>query len=157
MLKLDEGLRYKAYIDTVGKTTVGIGFNMDSPNAKSLWLHADVHESFSAVYNGQTSLSTNSIVSLFNTCIDSCRVDLESLFEDFETYPEYTQLALINLIFNMGKPVFSQFHTTINLIKAKEFNKASDNLEHTAWASQLPVRSARVRKLLTGDYSGYST
>lgn len=156
MLKLDEGLRYKVYTDTVGKATVGIGFNMDSSSAKGLWLRANIGESFSAVYSGQSSLSTNSIVSLFNTCIDGCRVDLESIFNDFETYPEHAQLALINLMFNMGKSVFTGFHTTINLLKAKDFNGASDHLAGTGWASQLPVRSARVRKLLKGDYSGYT-
>lgn len=156
MLKFDEGLRYKAYKDTVGKMTVGIGFNMDNPVAKGTWIHSNIPESFNSVYSGNIPLSTNSIISLFNTCVDWCRVDLESMFSDFEIYPDYVQLALINLMFNMGKSVLSQFNTFINLVKEHDYDGSSNDLASTKWSRELVQRSKRVCLLLKGDYSGYS-
>ncbi len=156
MLIVDEGLRYKAYKDITGKTTVGIGFNMDNPSARGIWLHADIPESFNTIYAGQFPLSTNSISKLFNTCIDNCRIDLESMFTDFNNFPNYVQLALINLMFNMGKPVLSQFHTFINLIESNDYDGASTDLSTTKWASELPNRAKRVAALLKNDDSGYT-
>lgn len=156
MLQADEGLRYKAYKDTNGKTTVGIGFNMDDPRAKSVWLQADIPESFNLVRNSNFPLSSASVISLTTICINNARKDLISIFPEFNTYPEYAQLALINLIFNMGKPVFLQFNTFINLIKDKDFYGASDDLANTKYATELKERSSRICSLLEGNLDAYS-
>ncbi len=157
MLKFDEGLRYRAYKDTNGNITVGIGFNMDSSSAKSTWLHSDIPESFNSIYTQATYLSTNSVVKLLNTCIDECRIDLETtLCRDVTTYPDYVQLALINLMFNLGKPVFSTFTTLMSLVKAGNYGGAADDLANTLWAKELLARAHRVCLLLKGDYSGYN-
>ena len=156
MLNLEEGLRYRAYKDTTGHITVGIGFNMDNPTAKAIWLRADIPESFNAVYTQQSVLSTNSVVKLLNTCVDNCRIDLESvLLRDVQDMPTYVQLALINLMFNLGKSVFSQFTTFIDLIKTGNYNDASIDLGTTLWSKELPLRSQRVVALLQGDCSHY--
>lgn len=155
MLKFDEGLCYKAYKDTVGKTTVGIGFNMDDPNAKGIWLHADIPESFIGVHNDLIPLSTNSVVKLLNTCVDNCRMDLESIFSDFNTYPDNIQLALINLIFNLGKTKFLQFNTFIGFIKSNLYSNAALDLNTTTWTKQVPNRAKRVMALLNNDSSQY--
>lgn len=155
MLTVDEGCRYKAYKDTTGHTTVGIGFNMDSPTARSTWIRANVTESFNSVYSDQCNLSTNSINSLLNTCIDSARTDLESLLPEYSTYPYCVQIALINLMFNLGKSVFSTFTGTIQLIKNKQFAEAAQHLLGTLWAREVPNRAKRVAQLFNNDYSGY--
>lgn len=158
MLKQDEGLRYKAYKDTKDKVTVGIGFNMDDPHAKGVWIKSDIPESFFSVYSGVGVMSTNSVNKLFNTCLDNCRIDLESIFTDFESYPVYVQLALYNMMFTMGKAVFSTFNGTIELIKSLEYAKAAQHILGTLWArDEAHNRALRVSKLLQGDYSGYTT
>ena len=156
MLQADEGLKYNAYKDTVGKTTVGIGFNMDSPSAKNVWVQANIRESFNLVKNSNFPLSTASIASLVNTCINNCKIDLRDVFDDFDTYPNYVQLALINLMFNMGKHTFEQFYQFCNFIEDDDYDGASNDLKSTKWASQLPERAKRVMALLKGDDSGYS-
>ncbi len=156
MLRQDEGLRYRAYKDTVGNITVGIGFNMDSPSAKGLWLHADIPESFNSIYTQEAYLSTNSVNKLLNTCIDTCRIDLEAMImRDITSYPDYVQLALINLMFNMGKSTFSHFTTFISLIKAENFSGAAEDLKTTKYATELPLRCERICSLLNGNYSHY--
>lgn len=151
MLKYDEGIKYKAYKDTKGNITVGIGFNMDNPAAKGVWLKTDINESFTSVYVGTSALSTNSITALLNTCIDSCRQDLETIFPDFLSYSNLVQLALINLMFNMGKSTFSTFLKFIGFIRIQSFAEAAIDLSTTLWAKELPERAKRVVALLNDN------
>lgn len=150
MLSFDEGVRYRVYKDTAGKLTVGIGFNMDSPNARAIWLKAGVSESFNLVYGGKQSLSVNSVQLLFNACMDSAITDLKSIFPDYDTYPELVQLALINMVFNMGKPVFETFFSTIKLIKARKWDEVAEHILGTLWSKQVGQRSVRVANLFKG-------
>lgn len=156
MFTVDEGFKSFAYKDTKGKTTVGIGFNMDDPKAKGAWIMADIPESYYAVYSKQQQLSQQSAWSLLGYCINGAKKDLLTMFDSLEIYPQYVQFALINLIFNMGKPVFSEFNTFIGLIKAKDFEGAANDLAKTKWATELPNRAMRVCALLKGDDSLYS-
>lgn len=155
MLTFDEGLKYRAYKDTTGHKTVGVGFNMDSPSAKRLWIKSDIIESFNLVYNTNYPLSTNSIGSLLNTCIDDARFDLESIFEEYDSFPEGVKLALINMMFNMGKTTFIQFHDTINLIEDGKYDEVATHIMDTKWAMQVHKRANRVAALFRGDDSLY--
>jgi GH24 family phage-related lysozyme (muramidase) len=157
MLTADEGFRSVAYKDSKGNTTVGIGFNMDDSNAKSAWLQADIPESFNSIKNSTANLSVASINRMFNICVNSCKTDLASIFPNVSSYPDYVQLALVNLMFNMGKRVFLEFNTFIKLIKEQDYDGASNDLATTKWATELTGRAKRVTALLKGDDSGYST
>lgn len=156
MMQADEGLLYKAYKDTVGKTTVGIGFNMDDAHAKSVWAQADIVEFFDNVYKGLQTLSTKSVGDLFNACVTNAKADLHSIFPTFYSMPDYVQLALINMMFNMGIHVFKEFTQTIDAINKGDYITAASRALQSNWAKQLPERASRVTKLLTGDDSGYS-
>lgn len=156
MLQYDEGTLYKSYKDTMGNTTVGIGFNMDDPHARGVWIQADIPESFNLVYDSKLPLSSSSIASLINTCINNSKQELKTIFPSYASYPEYVQLALLNMIFNMGKTVLSEFHTFISLIKENNYAKAATDLNNTKWYNQVPNRAKRVVALLTGDYSNYT-
>lgn len=155
MLKFDEGLKNKAYRDTVGKVTIGIGFNMDNPGARGIWNSTGILESFDDCYKGIKTLSPDSITKLLYKCVDIAKSDLKILFSEFDTFPENVQLALINLMFNMGRPTLSKFFTFNKFIKDKNYDRASDQLGTTGYSSQLPQRSKRVRSLLKGDDSEY--
>lgn len=155
MLTVDEGLKNKVYKDPAGNKTVGIGFNMDDPHARGVWIMADVPESFLSVYNGYSQISTESAWKLLNVQTNNAIKDLKTVFDDFDTYPDGAKYALINIVFNIGLPKFSKFNTFIGLIKSNDFDAASDDLAQTALAHQLPNRYKRVCALLKGDDSLY--
>lgn len=155
MLTFDEGLRNNVYTDTKGNKTVGIGFNMDDPYARGVWIHSDIPESFILVYQGKTPLSTQSTWNILNTQVENAKSDLRSIFSDFDSYPDFVQLSLINLCFNMGKTVFSGFHTFIGLIRQSDYNTAAEDLKTTKWATELTKRAERIYALLKGDDSLY--
>lgn len=156
MFTVDEGCKIRVYNDTNLNKTVGIGFNMDSDKARDIWQQAGVKEIFTSVYMGDTTLSMESIWALLNACVDNCKEELRDIFPDFDTYPDYVQMALINLDFNLGATKFSKFNTFISLIKAGNINGASDDLATTGWAKQLPARAKRVCELLKGNELGYT-
>lgn len=155
MLTVDEGLKNRVYKDTKGKNTVGIGFNMDDSSARAIWLHANVSESFNLVLQNQQALSTPSAWALLNKCVENAKTDLLLLFPAFDSYPNFVQLALLNLMYNMGRPTFSQFTTFISLIKHQNYSGAATDLAKTKWATQVPKRCMRVCALLKGDDSLY--
>lgn len=157
MLAVDEGIRYKAYKDTKGNVTVGIGFNMDDPRARGIWLKADIPESFNGVYAMTDSISAQSTLNVLDVCVTNARNDLKTLLPNFSTYPDYVQLALVNLMFNMGLPTFSKFYTFLNLIKEGNYDDAGNHLESTAWYNQVGERASRVMALLKGDDSLYAS
>lgn len=156
MLTVDEGTRTEAYKDTKGKTSVGIGFNMDDPLAVQKWKQAGIHVDFSLVYLGHAILEQTDIWNLLNVCIDGANTDLKKLFSDYDTYPDYVKLALVNLMFNLGAPVFSGFHTFIGLIKRGDYAGAANDLNHTNLPKEEPNRVKRIQALLQGDDSLYS-
>ena len=51
-IKASEGLRTKSYKDSLGYVTVGVGFNMDSPNAKKTWAVAFEHVKKAPCFDG---------------------------------------------------------------------------------------------------------
>ena len=157
MFTVDEGYRDMAYLDTTGHVTVGIGFNMDSPNARETWADAGIHDNFDLVYNRTIPITLDEAWALLNTCIDNCKTDLLSILHDFDSYPENIKMALINLCFNLGLPKLTGFTTFLGRIRLGNYAGAALDLSMTLWAMQLPERAKRVCQLINGDDSFYLT
>lgn len=156
MLKFDEGLRQRVYKCSRGYNTVGIGFNMDDPSARTVWAEANIKESFNLVIKNQQSLSLKSVSDLLYKCIDNIKINAKWVFPEFDSYPEHVQLAVLNMLFQMGPRKLAQFTKTVSLIKEKKFAEASVEALDSSWAKQTPARAKRVTDLLKGDYSGYN-
>ncbi len=155
LLSVDEGVMNKVYKDTAGNRTIGVGFNMDNPQARGTWIKADIPESFTAVYVGTISLSDDSVTKLFNTTIKQILVDTRKLYPAIPTYPDTVQLALVNLAFNLGITKLKTFNTFNKYITESKFPEAAEDLLQTAWYSQVGNRGDRVVALLKGDDSQY--
>lgn len=78
---MNEGCRAQAYLDTVGKVTVGIGFNMDASSAKSQWNQAfGGSVSFADVYTKKRSLAESEIRTLFDLSISERRLEIKRIY-----------------------------------------------------------------------------
>ncbi|MDE2469404.1 MAG: hypothetical protein KGL35_11825 [Bradyrhizobium sp.] len=133
-LRVEEGVRPVAYDDadgspiTRGSTihgwpTVGVGHNLTVP------------------------LSDRAI----NTILDD---DLQPALAAAQAYPwfvglnEPRQLAIVDMIFNMGADTFAQFGQFHAFLAAGNFGAAGDDLTGTAWYGEVGPRARRIELII---------
>ena len=121
----EEGLKLKAYVDTVGKVTIGIGCNL-----------TDV------------GITKDEAIYLCNNRIDNAINDLRRNLDYFDTLPGNVQMVLVDLTYNMGIGTLLTFHNTLNYIKMGDYKTASENLLMSTWAKQVGVRAIKLADLL---------
>ena len=101
-----EGARPKAYKDSQGLTTVGVGFNMAQEGAKKMWRQAGIAKSFDDVFEGRVELDQADMKALLGlTVSDSegkAQRRAESLGIPWESLPEWHKAILSDIAFNKG-------------------------------------------------------
>ena len=126
-LLVDEGLKLRPYVDTVGKITIGVGRNLTDRGITSAtaldWLAQDIAE---------------------------CQADLAT-FGWWLTLDGVRCRALLNLRFNLGPNRFRTFKKMLAAIECGDFETAATELDASAWATQVqPSRRTRlIRQLRT--------
>jgi len=117
-----EGLRLKPYEDTVGKLTIGVGRNLDD-----------------------VGISEDEAMYLLNNDIKRCKTELMEIFDkDYITLPANVKIALIDMIFNLGKPRFLTFKKLIQAVKEGDFKKAAEEAKNSRWCRQVGERCEDV-------------
>lgn len=127
-LKLHEGLRTKPYKDTVGKTTIGIGRNLDDKGISKDEAHL------------------------------LCRNDVLEVSEQLAQYDWFSQLdhvrkkVLIDMAFNLGIAGLLSFKNMIQCLKDKEFVAAANEMVNSRWHHQVKTRALRLEEMMrTGE------
>jgi lysozyme len=117
-----EGLRLKAYRDTVGKLTIGVGRNLDDVGITD-------HE---AAY-------------LLSGDIDRAVRGL------FARYPAWfpkldpvRQAVLVNMAFNLGLTGLAGFRRTLDCVARGQYGEASDAMLESKWADQVGQRAVEL-------------
>lgn len=125
---LHEGYRLLPYDDktgkpiktlpTGGKITIGVGRNL-----------SDV------------GISTKVAMMLLEEDISRAIIAAHEVFRDFSTWREGPQLAVVELIFNMGKGNehrgFLSFRNTIRAMRRGDWFAAAEGLRQSLWARQV--------------------
>lgn len=120
-LRRDEGVRPKAYRDSVGKLTVGVGHNLDDK-----------------------PLSDHAIDAILEDDINDALAGMTTLYPWTAQLDDARRGVIANMIFNMGAATFGQFHETINLIRAGRYAEAAEEMLNSAWAKQVGARALRL-------------
>lgn len=122
----DEGIKSKAYRDTAGHLTIGVGHNLDAEGlclaAISAQLDYDIH--------------SKAIAPLDQHC------------PWWRSLPEPAQRVLANLCFNMGWAGLSQFTKTLTALEQSDFKKAAACLRASLYARQVGQRAERLAMAL---------
>jgi GH24 family phage-related lysozyme (muramidase) len=128
LILMHEGKRYTVYADILGNLTVGIGHKvLESDN-----LHA-----------GDT-IDESRVQSLYIADRNNAIKYTANIFPDLFSYPENIQLALVDMMFNIGPGQFSAMHDTINLVKNKNWPGVADKLsssDFNTWRSEVKGRA----------------
>ena len=123
----EEGLRLKPYIDTVGKTTIGVGRNLTDRG---------ITEAEAIV------LLNNDITETLQEC---------AKFSFWDKINDARRLVIADMAFNLGFETLSTFHLMISAIEAQDWSQASSQMLQSKWAGQVGSRATRLSQImLTG-------
>jgi len=117
-VKAHEGLRLKPYIDTVGKTTIGYGRNLDD-----------------------VGISKSEAMLLLKTDLKVAYEAVRLAIYGFDTLSEMRQAVLIDMMFNLGSPRFKQFKKMIQALEDNDYSRASFEMLDSKWAVQVGNRA----------------
>ena len=123
-LRLDEGLRLKPYLDSVGKLTIGIGRNLDD-----------------------RGISEQEADNMFFNDISAVRAELDEKIPWWSNMPEPAQRGLANMAFNLGWPRLSQFKMMLAALEVGDWKAAAAEALDSTWAKQVGDRAKRVAEL----------
>jgi lysozyme len=126
-----EGVRNLVYEDSVGKLTIGIGHNVqDAP------------------------LTPAAIEFICNDDINISVAELDREWSHWKRdLSEPRQNVLVEMVFNLGYPRFSQFKKTIQAIKDQDYDTAATEMLDSKWADQVGQRAINLaEQMRTGKY-----
>lgn len=116
-----EGKRNKAYLDSVGKITIGIGRNLDD-----------------------VGLSEKEVEYLFQNDLTSAINGAMNLFPNLFAWSENRQHALIEMVFNLGESGVRKFRKMREAISVYDWEKAANEALDSKWAKQVGKRAERL-------------
>lgn len=129
-LTRDEGIRLYPYLDTVGRTTIGIGRNL-----------TDV------------GISTDEADYLLANDIARAKANLEEALPWTSGLDSARQGALINMAFNLGIGGLMGFRNFLSAMQVGDWATAATEMLQSKWATQVRARAQRLSKQVeTGEW-----
>lgn len=125
LLELHEGRRTKPYKDTVGKWTIGIGFNLDD-----------------------IGLLDDEMDVILRMRLGKLWLQLEKRLPGFLTLDVVRQLVLLDMAYNLGMDGLLKFRNTLALVQKKDYEKAADEMLNSKWARQVGSRARRLSAMM---------
>lgn len=127
LLMKHEGIRPFAYKCPAGKTTIGVGRNLDDKG-----------------------LSEAEINFLLDNDLEECKKDLNKIygFGFFEDLPSDVQMVQMDMRFNLGAKGYRSFKKMIQAVKELNFQEAVKQMIGSKWYTQVPKRAAELVKMM---------
>lgn len=151
-LRIDEGNVLHVYKDSLGLNTIGIGRCLDTKGLtrnECDYLNLGVYSKNEIVAvlkeRGITQEETDW---LLDNDIDYFDNELFNSLIWLNNSLEMVKIILMNMAFNLGVTGLLGFHTTLRLIKSKNYIEASKQMLNSKWAIQVGDRAIRLSKLL---------
>ncbi len=127
MLRKHEGIVLKPYKDTVGKTTIGIGRNLDD-----------------------VGISMTEAMFLLDNDIKRVEDDLDVHIPWWRTMDENRQLVIADMCFNMGIGSLLGFKNTLAAMKEGRYADAADGMLASKWSTQVGPRATHLADMMRG-------
>lgn len=124
-VKSNEGFRRDLYMCSAGKLTIGYGFNIED-----------------------RGISERQADLILRDQLIECVVDLREIFPSWYLFTDHRHIALIDMMFNLGRARFVGFRKMIAAIKAHDWGKAADEAKDSRWYNQVGKRGRRVVYML---------
>lgn len=134
-----EGRRDRAYLDTEGHPTVGVGFNLDRPDARRRIEELGLN--YDDVRRGRVRLTNDQINRLRDADVDHAVRDARQLFPSFDRLTPARQRALTDMAFNLGRTRLAQFHRLRDAVANEDWERAAREMRNSRWARQVGQRA----------------
>jgi lysozyme len=122
----EEDIKSRVYHDSKGVLTFGIGHNGE-----------------------EKDLRMDAILLIAQHDLEDAAGDLVVVFgREWELFSENRQLALLDMMFNLGLPKFAQFSLMIVAIHRRDWAVAAAEALNSEWAKQVGSRAVRIADLL---------
>lgn len=119
-----EGRTNKPYVDTVGKITIGVGFNL-----------TDV------------GLFDDEIDYIFNRRIEKAN-DAASSIRGYLNLDPVRQTVIVDMVYNIGLDKVLEFKNMWAAIALNKFDNAADEMLNSRWAVQVGNRAVALAKIM---------
>lgn len=140
-----EGFRSTVYRDTRGKWTIGIGFNLDDITAEGTCRAHGLD--YQALRNG-SPITLEKAMDIRDDKIFAARYAATGKMPTFDDLPGNAQIVVLDMIYEMGWPVFSEFDETMASINAGKYKDAAGHMKHSAWYGEVPNRAEEDCQLM---------
>lgn len=120
-----EGLRLSPYSDTVGKTTIGVGRNLDD--------------------NGITEAEA---LLMLDGDIERSERELDRITPWWRQMTDARQRALLDMHFNMGTRSLLTFRNTLAAMERGDYALAADAMLQSKWAGQVKGRAVELAAMM---------
>lgn len=121
----EEGFKNFPYKCSGDKLTIGIGRNLED-----------------------VGLSHEEVIFLYEADERSAIEGASSLVDEFEWLSDARKIALVSMVFQMGKNGVSKFKKMIAAINAGEFSQAANEMLDSRFAKQTPERAERQAEMM---------
>jgi len=139
IVPFEGGYKNKAYKDSKRIWTIGAGFNLTRKDADSLL--SQIGATKQGLISGKEELSQEQMSKLFQTNLKTAKEDAVKWIPNLNEQPKEVQLIAIDMAFNMGGPVLSQFKQTAKYLINKDYLKAASEMKKSKWYGQVGQRS----------------
>lgn len=126
LLKYHEGVRSKPYLCTAGKTTIGVGRNLDD-----------------------VGLSQDEIEYLFENDLRRVELELHRNFPWANKLDEVRYAVLVDMLFNLGIGRLKGFRKFLSAMEKKDWKTAAVEMMDSLWARQVKTRATRLRDMVS--------
>lgn len=124
LLVKHEGMHNFPYQDSVGKTTIGVGRNLND-----------------------RGLSDDEVQFLFDNDVNRTWQDCLTL-PYFGSLDEVRQHVVMDMVFNLGLPHFLKFEHLNTALGGRDFEKAAQEMLESLWAKQVGGRATRLAGMM---------
>jgi len=125
MLIIDEGIRLKPYKDSVGKTSIGIGRNLDD-----------------------VGITKDEATFLLDNDIKAAIESLDTILPWWRGMSEVRQHVIVNMCFNLGISKLMGFKLALEAMEAGDYETAANQMTNSAWFNQVGARAIRLVSLM---------
>jgi GH24 family phage-related lysozyme (muramidase) len=122
--------------------TIGVGFNLNRPDAPSLISSFGLD--YNKVRSGQQTLTDEQVNILYRHDIKNAMKDAKTFLPSFDQQPTQVKTILVDMSFNMGLDRLSTFKNFKKALENFDFPKALKEMRDSNWAKQTKTRAERL-------------